>query len=284
MEIGPYTIDPLDTGGFALDGGAMFGIVPRPLWERKIVPDDSNRIALRGRALLIRGVVSGARKVILVDTGMGTKWNARQQSIYGINPPPQAMPALLAPYGLTPADITDVIMTHLHFDHAGGATTYDNNLNAIPTFPKATYYVQRTHLEWAHHPTAKDRGSFIEADFIPLLKQKQLVTLNGEIELFPDIRLRLSQGHTTGMQHPIITDGQTTLFFCADLLPTSAHLSAPWIMAYDLRPLVTLEEKQALLHEAMDGNWILAFGHCPLMTASTLTSTSKGYDPVALKL
>lgn len=277
MHIGPYTVQTIEAGVFALDGGAMFGIVPRPLWERKIAPDTRHRIEMRTRCLLLRGAVAGKQKVILVDTGMGTKWDAKGIDIYRIDTTQYDLLRGLRDAGVTPDQVTDVILTHLHFDHAGGATTRTADGALVPTFPHATYYVQQSHLEWSGRPTEKDRGSFMSPDFEPLLATKQLVALDGPTELFPGITFRLSQGHTTGLQHPLISDGQTTLFYCADLIPTSAHVAVPWVMAYDIRPLATIAEKQAILAEAVAKGWILIFEHCPLVGAGTIAKTEKGY-------
>lgn len=277
MRIGPYDIQAIETGEFALDGGAMFGIIPKPLWEKRLAPDARNRIDMRLRCLLIRGEVNGKKKIMLVDTGMGTKWDAKSQDIYRLDHRRFDLTAQLKAYGVAPEDVTDVILTHLHFDHAGGATHKIADGHIVPTFPRATYYVQQAHLDWAHQPTLKDRGSFIPPDFEPLIAAKQLVTLDGPQELFPGIRLQLSQGHTTSLQHPLISDGATTLFYCADLIPTSAHVPVPWVMAYDIRPLVTIEEKQALLAQAVQEQWILVFEHCPLAGAGRVVHTDKGF-------
>lgn len=275
--IGPYTIELLETGGFALDGGAMFGIVPRPIWEKKITVDARNRIDMRLRCMLIRGEVGGKKRVMLVDTGMGTKWDAKGIDIYRIDHAHDSLLGALAARGVSPNDITDVILTHLHFDHAGGATTKTPEGRVVPTFPRATYYVQRAHLEWAHHPTDKDGGSFMAPDFEPLIAAKQLTLLENADELFPGFRFILSHGHTTALQHPLISDGTTTLFYCADLIPTSLHVHLPWIMAYDIRPLRTLEEKKSLLPQAARENWLLVYEHCPLRAISRITATDKGF-------
>ncbi|MBI4238848.1 MAG: MBL fold metallo-hydrolase [Deltaproteobacteria bacterium] len=277
MQIGPYQIQTIEAGVFALDGGAMFGIVPRPLWEKKITPDARHRIEMRTRCLLVRGAVAGRQKVILIDTGMGTKWDAKGIDIYRVETAQFDLLRGLQDTGVAPEQVTDVILTHLHFDHAGGATRRAANGGIVPTFPRATYYVQQSHLDWSGRPTEKDRGSFMPPDFEPLLAAKQLVALDGPTELFPGIALRLSQGHTTGLQHPLISDGQTTLFYCADLIPTSLHVPVPWVMAYDIRPLVTIAEKQTILAEAVANGWILVFEHCPLIGTGTIIKTEKGY-------
>lgn len=277
MQIGPYTVQTIETGEFALDGGAMFGIIPKPLWEKKIGVDARNRIDMRLRCLLVRGEVAGKRRVILVDTGIGTKWGAKEADIYRIDHSRTDLIASLAKAGVAPNDVTDVILTHVHFDHAGGATTVGSDGTVIPTFPGATYYVQQAHWEWAHHPTDKDRGSFIPPDFDPLMEARQLVCLTSTEEIFPGIGFRCSNGHTTALQHPLITDGTTTLYYCADLFPTALHVHVPWVMAYDIRPLETIAEKKAILAEAARDRWIMVFEHCPLMAAARIAQTEKGY-------
>lgn len=284
MQIGPYTIHTIETGEFALDGGAMFGIVPRPLWEKKIGVDARNRIDMRLRCLLIRGDVGGTHRVILVDTGIGTKWDPKECDIYRIDHSRHDLVRGLAHLGVTPDTVTDVILTHCHFDHAGGATTRGADGRIVPTFAKATYYVQETHWAYAQQPTEKDRGSFLARDFLPLMEAGRLVLLPSTDALFPGITFRLSHGHTTALQHPLITDGRTTLFYCADLIPTSLHVHVPWVMAYDIRPLDTIAEKQAILAEAARDRWVLVFEHCPLIAAGHVAATEKGYrvsEPVA---
>lgn len=276
MRVGPYTVTVIETGEFALDGGAMFGIIPRPLWAGKIGVDPRNRIDMRLRSLLVQGEVAGRERTILIDTGIGTKWTDKSLDIFRIDHSRFDLITALAQHGVTPDDVTDVILTHLHFDHAGGGTTRSASGKCIPTFSKATYYVQKSHLAWAEQPTMKDRGSFMAEDCEPLLTAKQLEVLEGPTELFPGIQLRLMHGHTTAMQHPLITDGNNTLFYCADLVPTSLHVALPWIMAYDIRPLVTIDEKEAFLREAHAGHWTLVFQHCPLVAAATLAEGPRG--------
>lgn len=271
MIIGPYTLQAVDTGSFALDGGAMFGVVPRVLWERSHPPDERNRIAMAARALLVSG---GGRK-ILVDTGNGAKLGERLTAIYKVDNAAADLTRSLAALGVRPGEITDVILTHLHFDHAGGATARVEG-TVRPAFPNARYYVQRDHWNAALHPTERDRASFLPPDFLPLQEHGVLELLDGEGELFPGIRLHLVHGHTTALQCPVISDGRTTLFFCADLMPMTSHVALPWIMAYDLRPLTTLEEKRSALRRAAEENWILFFEHDPKTAAGRVRMTDGG--------
>jgi glyoxylase-like metal-dependent hydrolase (beta-lactamase superfamily II) len=280
MNIGPYELHAIETGRFALDGGAMFGVVPKPLWEKTNPPDEKNRIELAARALLF----VGNGKKILVDVGNGSKYNEKLASIYKLDTTKYDIVSSLKKHNLVPADITDVILTHLHFDHAGGSTINDNG-EVRPTFPKAKYFVQREHWRAANNPTERDRASFFKEDFIPLQFYGLIEHTDGEGEIFPGISVRIVNGHTTALQCPVISDGTTTLFYCADLMPTTSHVNLPWIMAYDLRPLVTLEEKRKILNQAVDESWILFFEHDPVTEAVRVMRTEKGIvvdTPVAM--
>ncbi len=273
MKIGDYTLFPVETGRFRLDGGAMFGIIPKPLWERTNPPDDRNRITLAARALLI----AGRGKVVLVDNGNGSKFTEKQRDIYGLEPAPADLGTSLRALGYAPEDVTDVLLTHLHFDHAGGSTLRVNG-ELLPAFPRARYHVQRAHWEQALHPTEKDRGSFMPDDFMPLYNHGVLEFIDGEGEFLPGISLVLVNGHTAAQQLPKISDGHTTLLYCCDLFPTTSHIPLPYIMAYDLRPLTTLEEKKRILSRAVDERWILFFEHDPATVAGTAVRTDKGYS------
>ena len=271
MEIANYTLHPIETGRFGLDGGAMFGVVPRVLWSKSNPPDERNRIAMAARALLL----SGNGRHILIDVGNGTKYDEKLKAIYGFDNSHSDLFSSLAKHGLAPEDITDVILTHLHFDHAGGSTTLKNG-SPVPTFPSARYYVQKDHWKAASQPTERDRASFFPVDYMPLQESGQLVLIDGEREILPGISVRLMHGHTTALQCPLISDEKQALFYCADLMPTTSHIALPWIMAYDLRPLVTLEEKRSILAEAVEKDWILFFEHDPVTEAVTLRDSGKG--------
>jgi len=271
MIIADYTLHAIETGRFGLDGGAMFGVVPRTLWSKANPPDDRNRIAMAARALLL----VGHGKKILVDVGNGTKYDEKLRLIYGFDNHDADLLSSLKQHGLGPGDITDVILTHLHFDHAGGSTVIVDG-KAKPTFPKAQYYVQREHWRGAINPTERDRASFFPHDYLPLDQSGQLVFVEGEREILPGISVRIVNGHTTALQCPVVSDGRQTLFYCADLMPTTSHIALPWIMAYDLRPLVTLEEKRTILAEALRKKWIVFFEHDPVTAAATLADSAKG--------
>jgi len=274
MRIGPYNLHAIETGEFALDGGAMFGIIPKVLWEKKIPADEKNRITLRMRSLLI----SGNGKNILVDDGIGTKDDEKFGSIYKVDHSRFQIESSLAAHNLTCNDITDVILTHFHFDHAGGSTKFDDKGNIIPSFPNATYYIQQRNLLWAQEPSEKDQASFTKANFEPLIKAGQLKQLDGPCEIFPDINIIVVEGHTTAQQLVKISAGVATVLYCGDLIPTSAHVPIPWVMGYDNHPITTLNEKRAILEKAAGEGWILFFEHCPILTACRVVKTAKGFD------
>lgn len=274
MRIGNYELHSIETGEFALDGGAMFGIVPKVLWEKKIPADEKNRITLRMRSLLI----SGNERNILVDDGVGMKEKERFSEIYKIDHSRFQLEKSLAQHSLTCEDITDVILTHFHFDHSGGSTKTDDKGEIVPTFPNAKYFIQKKNLEWAKDPSEKDQASFIKENFEPLMNADLLKELDGPCSLYEGIELIVVEGHTKAQQLVKISDEKTTLLYCGDLIPTSAHLSVPWIMGYDNYPLKTLEEKKRILQKAADEKWILFFEHCPLMSACYVRKTEKGFD------
>ena len=272
MIIGSYEALSVETGRFGLDGGAMFGVVPRTLWERTNPPDERNRITMAARALLLRG--NG--RTILVDTGNGTKYSDKARLIYKFDNSTYTLAGSLREHGVAPEQVTDVILTHLHFDHAGGATVMVNG-KLEPTFPRARYYVQRAHWDAAHHTTERDKASFLPDDYLPLMEHGLLEFVEGEREILPGINVLLFYGHTTALQCPLISDGRTTLLYCADLMPLAPHVQLPWIMGYDLRPLVTLEEKRRILRRATEEQWVLFFEHDPVIAAARVTENEKGY-------
>ena len=268
MKLGRYELHAVRDGTFALDGGAMFGIVPRPLWERKIAPDARNRIPLAARCLL--AVDRDAKRVILVDAGMGDKWAGKWVDIYGVDKSAGDLLGGLRRLGFAPEDVTDVILTHLHFDHAGGVTRTGPGGAPTLVFARAVHHLQRRAWQWAHGPSEKDAGSYLTEDFEPLQHSNQLHLLDGAADLFPDVELIVSEGHTVGQQLPRFHDGATHLTFCGDVVPTAAHLRPSWVMAYDLNPLTTIEEKKVLVAEALEDDGILFFEHDPAVAACRL--------------
>jgi glyoxylase-like metal-dependent hydrolase (beta-lactamase superfamily II) len=268
---GHLQIHQVRDGTIALDGGAMFGVVPRPLWERHFPPDARNRITLALRCML---VLDGTRR-ILVDDGIGGRWDGRHRDLYGISHDGLGLDAELARAGVTRDEITDVVLTHLHFDHAGG-TTRDEGGQLRLSFPKATYHLQRRHWNWAHHASEKDRGSFRPDDFALLEQSGRLHLLEGNTELYPGVHLFVSEGHTVGLQLVRLESGDQTVVFCGDLIPTTAHLKAAWVAAYDLYPLTVIEEKKQLLAQAIEEGWHLFLEHDPVVPMCTVRDDGHG--------
>ena len=273
MQIGKYKISVVHSGFFRLDGGAMFGIIPKPLWQKTNPADEQNRIMLSTRNLFLE---TPGRK-ILIDTGMGNKWNDKLKSIYEIDQRENSIEKSLGKLNLHTDDITDVILTHLHFDHTGGSTKFENG-KIEPVFQKAKYYVQKKNYEWAINPSDRDRGSYIKENFIPLYEDGVLNFIDGEVKFDDEIEFLVVNGHTFSQQLVKISDGNETILYCCDLFPTVSHIPLPYVMGYDLQPLVTVQEKLKILPKAVDENWKLFFGHDPLTAAATVTKTEKGYS------
>ena len=272
MKIGKYKIRVINSGYFSLDGGAMFGIIPKPLWSKNNPADEVNRIKLATRLLLLE---SGSKK-ILVDTGMGDKWDEKFKGIYAIDQTQNSLLESLLSAGVKPEDITDVILTHLHFDHAGGTTLIKDGKLA-PTFPNAVYHVQKKNFEWAINPTDRDKGSYIKDNFEPLAKEGMLTLIDGQNSFDDDIHFVIVNGHTFSQQLIKISDSSNTLLYCCDLFPTYSHIKLPYIMGYDLQPLITLQEKKYILNKAEEENWKLFFEHDPNYAYATVKSTEKGF-------
>jgi glyoxylase-like metal-dependent hydrolase (beta-lactamase superfamily II) len=282
FQIGGLRCHTLEGGLQRLDGGAMFGVVPRTLWMTRVPPDDRNRIPLAMRCLL----VEHPDGLVLIDTALGNKEEARFLDIYGVvNQGLEGATQLedaLASVGFLPGDIRWVINTHLHFDHAGGNTTMDPDLeddprrHVRPTFPNATYVVQRAELEFARHTNERTRASYLPPNFEPIASADRWRLLDGEGEVLPGISVRLTPGHVPFHQSVVLRDGGDTAVFLADLIPTVAHLPLPWIMGYDLEPLRTLESKRRLLADAVAGGWRLVFEHDPTIASGIPVAEGKG--------
>ena len=272
MKIGDYDLYSIETSEFSLDGGAMFGIVPKPIWEREAPSDALNRIDMVTRSLLL----CSDEKKILIDTGNGTKWEEKYRDIYNIDTSRYNIENSLTKYGFSADDITDIINTHLHFDHAGGNTKIDDG-SIVPTFPNAKYWVTKEHWELANHPSQKDSGSFIEHDWKVLAENGMIETVNGNEPFIKGIDSYITQGHTAGLLHPMISDGTKTLFYGADIFPLAAHISIPWVMAYDVQPVVTMKEKEILLPKMQDEEWILFLEHDPNIQACTVHQDGKHF-------
>lgn len=276
-SIGPYALRAIETGRFGLDGGAMFGIIPKPLWERRIPADNRNRIPLHMRCLLLRS----DNRCILIDNGIGDKYTEKFADIYAIDHDFATLHSSLEAVGVTPDMVTDVILTHLHFDHCGGSTRRAEDGTLELVFSNAEHYVQRDHWAWASEPNVREKGSFLEENMKPLEASGQLTFVDGEQELFPGVTVRPVNGHTEAQQIVKISDGEENpLVYVADLLPTTAHLAPAWNMAYDVRPLVTIDEKKDFLEEAVDAGWNLFFEHDPEVAVASLARTKRGIETV----
>jgi glyoxylase-like metal-dependent hydrolase (beta-lactamase superfamily II) len=274
MKIGKFQIDTIETGRFGLDGGAMFGVVPKNLWSKAYNPgDEQNRIPMAARCLLIQF----DDKKILVDTGNGEKMPEKLAKIYGIDNSLYTLENSLLKAGVKSDEITNVILTHLHFDHTGGSTKIENG-ELVPTFKNARHYVQKDHYAWAQNPTEKDRASFITENYDELFKNGMIELLDGEGEIFKGISVLLANGHTKALQMVKISDGGETLLFPADLMPTSAHVPVPYIMAYDNYPLTTLAEKKKLLPQIAEEKWLVCFEHDAFTQAAYVQHTEKGFS------
>ncbi len=242
-------------GNIKLDGGAMFGQVPRVLWEQKALPDRRNRISLGLNCLLIRN----GSHCTLVDTGVGTKEPDKIKDRYGLGS--SQLSKELRNRGLTPKDITGVILTHLHFDHAGGSTRLDRAGEAVPTFPAAKYYIQRAAWEEATSPNERSRASYHSDDFLPLEERGQVCLLDGDSEVAPGVHVRVTGGHCEGHQMVLVNYGGERVAFMGDLVPTPHHLRLPYLTSYDRFPEETLEKKRELLEEAERCGWLIVFCH-----------------------
>jgi glyoxylase-like metal-dependent hydrolase (beta-lactamase superfamily II) len=262
-------IDVVEDGRFGLDGGAMFGIIPRPLWSRRDPPDSQNRIEMALRCLLVRR----AGRVILIDNGLGELWNDKQRKQFAIDRSKvSGLIDNLARLGVTPEAVTDVLLTHFHFDHNGGTVRPDGQL----TFPNAMHHGSRVNYELALAPSAKDAGSFRPCDRAGLVVGENLTLHDVPGPLFAGIDALCSDGHTRGMLLPRLTIGGETLVYCADLVPTSSHLHAPWVMGYDCHPVTTIAEKIDLLERAVAEDWILVFEHDPAIDACKVGRDERG--------
>jgi glyoxylase-like metal-dependent hydrolase (beta-lactamase superfamily II) len=269
-------LTPIETGLFKLDGGAMFGVVPKTLWSRVQPADSDNLCTWSMRCLLIQ---TGER-TILVDTGIGNKQGERFQKHFQPHGD-DTLTHSLHQAGVTPEEITDVFLTHLHFDHVGGAVVYTAEGQLVPAFPNATYWSNKRHWNWAMNPNPREQASFLKENFVPLLEAGvvSFLELNpeGPTEWLPGIRIHQVHGHTEAMMLLEIDDDKgSTFLYCADLIPSSFHISMPWIMAYDVRPLETLREKEYFLTKACDENWHLIFEHDPHTPSASLMRDSRG--------
>jgi glyoxylase-like metal-dependent hydrolase (beta-lactamase superfamily II) len=273
-EVGAVRIHAVEAGLQRLDGGAMFGVVPKPLWNKRIPADERNRIPLALRCLLIEA--PGA--LVLVDTGIGNKEDEKFRDIYGVENPgePTRLEDGIRAAGFQPDDVDMVVLTHLHFDHAGGATVQTGDGTIRPAFPEARYVVQEQELEFAHRRNERIQASYLPHNFDPISDADLWHLVDGEVELTEGIRLIPSPGHTPHHQSVLVESEGRTACYLADVCPTASHIRLPWIMGYDLEPLVTLESKRSLWRRALDEEWLLIFEHDPVVPWGYLDEEARG--------
>ena len=265
-----------------LDGGAMNGIVPLPLWSKPHPPDDRGRIEMASRVTVFRNDASG--RIWLVEAGMGDGWDGKQIDIYGIAKVGGGLTAQLGAMGISSEDVTDVILTHLHFDHAAGALTHENGRTRL-TFPRANIFVQRSQMDWALSPSVKDAGSYRERDIEYLASCPNVMLLDGSGDLSASVSVTSLRGHTEGMQTVSIREQGQEFVVAADLIPLFSHVRIPWIMAYDNQPIVTAAEKAAFLKRAASQGWTVVSVHDAQTAAARIEEAGDNqyrYAPVAL--
>ncbi len=266
----------VNTGYFKLDGGAMFGVVPKSIWNKLNPADDNNLCNWAMRSLLIEE----AGRLILVDNGIGNKQDAKFFSHYYLNGD-DTLDKSLAKHGFHADDITDIILTHLHFDHCGGSIVREGD-KLLPAFKKATYWSSDRHWHWATHPNDRERASFLKENILPIEESGQLKLIETkENEVVPldgmeNVSIRFAFGHTDAMMLPQVKKDDKTLVFMADLLPAAAHIPTPYVMAYDMFPLTTMMEKKAFVKEAFENDYLLFFQHDPLIECCNLQKTERG--------
>lgn len=264
-------ISVIDTGFFKLDGGAMFGVVPKTLWNRHNPADEKNLCSWAMRCLL----VEDGNRLTLIDTGLGDKQDEKFFGFYDLHGDAKLISSInKAGYAIE--EITDVLLTHLHFDHVGGAVKYDKDRQLQPTFPNATYWSDAGHWTWATNPNPREKASFLKENILPLQESGQLKFVEKETSPFANIDLIPVNGHTEQMVLPVINYKGQKIIFAADLIPSSYHLPLPWVMSYDVRPLLSMEEKEKVLLQAASENWILLFEHDPVYEAAVVELTEKG--------
>ncbi|MCC7231754.1 MAG: MBL fold metallo-hydrolase [Bacteroidia bacterium] len=265
-----YTID---TGYFKLDGGAMFGVVPKTIWN-KLNPSDSNNLCTWAMRCLL---VEAGNRLILIDNGLGDK---QDQKFFAHYEPTEfnSLNASLKKSGFNASDITDVFLTHLHFDHCGGSVRWNAARDGYElSFPNATYWSNERHWIWATKPNARERASFLRENILPIQESGHLKFIREDEEFIPGISVLFVNGHTDAMMLPMIEYKGKTLVYCADLLPSAHHIPLPYVMAYDTRPLITLEEKKVFLENAVARGYLLFFEHDPVNVCGTVEKTERGY-------
>ncbi len=262
MQFGDLELLSISDGFFRLDGGSMFGVVPKPLWEKRAPADEKNRITLGLRPLVVRG----DGQTMIIDAGIGDKMDPKSIAIYGIDRS-RDLDDALGEAGLDAVRIDLVLASHLHFDHAGGFTTRDASGALVPRFPRARYVVRTGEWEDATHPHERNRASYLQENFLPLMDAGVVELHPGDATIMPGVRVVRTGGHTMYHQIVLIESKERTAVFAADLIPTTAHIDAPWIMAYDLYPMDTLAFKRSFIREAIEREYLIFFEHDPLIAA-----------------
>lgn len=274
MELGDFKLTVVGDGEFRLDGGAMFGVVPRVLWEKEKPPDERNRIRMGTNCLL----VERGDDLLLIDTGIGDKHEERFLDNYGLPPGATRLPESIRQAGYELEDVTHVVLTHLHFDHCGWNTRRDGGAGRlVPTFPKARYWLQSGEVEHGRHPNERDRASYFPENWEPLFEAHVVELFHDEAEPIPGVKAVRTPGHNSDMCIVLLDGGHDRkAVFWADLVPTSAHVPYPWIMSYDLYPLTTLENKKRWLPQAAEGGWLCVFEHDPEVPFARLVEDKPG--------
>ncbi|HYL47719.1 MAG TPA: MBL fold metallo-hydrolase [Candidatus Limnocylindrales bacterium] len=277
MKLGDLEFHIIVTGTFGLDGGAMFGVIPKPMWEKKITPDSRNRITLAMNSLLVR---AGGKR-ILIETGAGDKLNPKLRDIYALDGP--RLIEGLRHYGLHPEEVDIVVNTHLHFDHCGGNTRVEKD-KVVPTFPNARYIVHKGEFEHAKNPTERDRASYMPENYMPIEAAGKFSLIADDRVIAPGVELIRVPGHVADMLCVKLHGGGKTAFLFDDLIPMTPHLGLPWIMGYDLYPMMTLENKKKWLPIVAREGWIALFCHDPKIPAAYLRERDGQYEPEPVKV
>lgn len=263
---------PIETGNLKLDGGAMFGVVPKVMWS-KVYPCDENNLCNWAMRCLL---VVDEDRVILIDNGIGNKQDEKWLRHYYLNGD-ATLEGSLAAAGYKPEDVTDVILTHMHFDHCGGSVKWNDDHTAYElAFPNATYWTSQKQFDWATKPNRREKASFLKENILPIQESGKLKLIDDEGEYIPNITFKLYHGHTEGQLIPHIRYNGKTVVFMADLMPSAAHIPMPWIMAYDTKPLQTLDDRERFYAEALDNDYILFFEHDLYNEAGTIENTERG--------
>lgn len=262
----------INAGHFKLDGGAMFGVVPKSIWNKLNPADENNMCSWALRCLLIED----GNRLMLIDNGMGNKQDAKFFSYYFLHGN-DSLEKSLNKYGFTANDITDMVLTHLHFDHCGGSINYNSDHTKLePAFKNAKYYCNEKHWQWATHPNPREKASFLKENILPIQESGQLNFIDSSSKLIEGLSFLEVNGHTEAMMLPVINYKDKTLAYMADLIPSAGHLPIPYVMGYDMRPLETLKEKESILNTAVENNWTLFFEHDPTLECINLEKTEKG--------